>query len=358
MSVDAAENGGTVTVRAEKSGVFHTCQMSGNTSGSTCTLPSLADGVWLITTVHADAIGNTGATGKTGTAGSTGAAGQTGVAGEIGETGETGDTGAEGMTGDTGPIGATGSTGPIGECLYSLDINSITGDLVPTKDNEFSLGSDTFRWKGLQLGPGTLYIEDKITGEQAGITIVDGSLLIDGAESIRLGNIQITTTGIRSVLADDDITIGGEGDTGYLSVANGIKFPDGSTLFSASDIVGETGPAGDPRTPMLLGTQDGNEQPSAVLDLDYQVFEFNDGTWVLPDAEEGVIVYFVMGDGGSAEDIFIEVNHLRVIEGGRAEVVIDKRWSPFSFAGGTNTTSLISAVFTRDAWNITGGILR
>jgi hypothetical protein len=109
---------------------------------------------------------------------------------------------------------------------------------------------------------------------------------------------------------------------------------------------------------MLLGTQDGNEQPSAVLDLDYQVFEFNDGTWVLPDAEEGVIIYFVMGEGGSAEDVFIEVNHLRVIEGGRAEVVIDKKWSPFSFAGGTNTTSLISAVFTRDAWNITGGVLR
>jgi hypothetical protein len=59
ITVTASESGGTVTVRAEKSGVFHTCQMSGSTSGSACTLPSLADGVWLITTVHADAMGNT-----------------------------------------------------------------------------------------------------------------------------------------------------------------------------------------------------------------------------------------------------------------------------------------------------------
>ena len=59
VTVTASESGGTVTVRAEKSGVFHTCQMSGSTSGSACTLPSLADGVWLITTVHADVIGNT-----------------------------------------------------------------------------------------------------------------------------------------------------------------------------------------------------------------------------------------------------------------------------------------------------------
>jgi two-component sensor histidine kinase len=124
----------------------------------------------------------TGATGAHGDTGNTGATGQTG------STGKTGAVGAAGATGASGVTGATGATGAIGACPSSIDINSITGDLVPSKDNAYNLGTSTFRWKGLQLGPGTLYIEDKTTGKQAGITIVDGSLLIDGAENIRLGN--------------------------------------------------------------------------------------------------------------------------------------------------------------------------
>jgi hypothetical protein len=65
-----------------------------------------------------------------------------------------------------------------------------------------------------------------------------------------------------------------------------------------------------------------------------------------------------MGTGGSAEDIYIRVENLRIIEGGRAEVLRDQLWSPFSFAPGQQTVSLVSAVFTDGAWNITGGTLR
>jgi hypothetical protein len=109
----------------------------------------------------------------------------------------------------------------------------VVGDLVPAVDNVYELGSSAFRWKGIQLGPGTLYIEDKTTGEQAAITIDNGSLLIDGVDSLWLGNIQVTSTGIRSMLSDNDITIGAIGDTGFLSVATGIRFSDGSTMESA-----------------------------------------------------------------------------------------------------------------------------
>jgi hypothetical protein len=243
------------------------------------------------------------------------------------------------------------------------------------------LGSPTFRWKGLQLGPGTLFIEDKTTHLQAGITIDNGSLLIDGAENIRLGNILITSSGIRSVLSSQDITIGALGDQGYLKVAHGIKFVDGTILDTASGatgaigatgatgprgltgltgatgLTGETGPAGDPRTPLVLGSQDGSERPPAILDFKNQVFEFNEGTWVLPDGREGEIVYFVLGNSGRAESILIQVNHLRVIEEGRTAILVDPIWLPFSFAAGTNTTSLLSAVFTKEAWNISGGTL-
>lgn len=193
--------------------------------------------------------GETGAPGINGSTGSTGATGSTGESGEVGAIGSTGSTGAPGVAGEIGlkgEAGAVGATGAIGSCPNPINVSSIVGDLDPALDNVYSLGSSTFRWKGLQLGPGTLYIEDKTTHEQVGITVDDGTFMIDGVQNIRLGNIQITSTGLRSILADNDITIGATGDTGYLSVATGIRFSDGSKMSSApaAGATGATGPAG------------------------------------------------------------------------------------------------------------------
>ena len=142
-------------------------------------------------------------------------------------------------------------------------LDGLSGDLVPSADNLYTLGTSTFRWKSLELGPGTIFIEDVGTGIQAGISVEDGVLLIDGAETLRLGNVQLTTTGIRSLLGSQDITIGKSGDTGYLAVPRGIKFADGSTLTSANGLsaagvrgatgaAGNTGPTG---TPGATGAQ-------------------------------------------------------------------------------------------------------
>jgi len=87
--------------------------------------------------------------------------------------------------------------------------NIFSGNVVPDKDNTYSLGTSDLRWAGLQLGPGTLFIEDTKTGKQAGITISDGTLLIDGANSVSIGNTKLTL--------------------------KGIQFPDGTTLTSAGN---------------------------------------------------------------------------------------------------------------------------
>ena len=131
-------------------------------------------------------------------------------------------------------------------CSAPINLYSLPGDLIPAKDNLFTLGSSDRRWKGLQLGPGTLYIEDITTGLQAGLSVDGGSLLVDGADSLRIGNIRLTKTGIESIITGQDITIGNLNDRGLLSVANGIRFPDGTVQSSAiiQGIKGDTGPAG------------------------------------------------------------------------------------------------------------------
>jgi hypothetical protein len=217
-----------------------------------------------------DSVGKIGATGKTGATGPSGppgpsgapgkdatvepvpnqtaipgkagANGSTGSTGSTGATGSTGSTGSTGETGATGSTGATGATGAAGTCSV-LDTASLAGDLLPAADNTYSLGTLAKRWKSLQLGPGTLYITDTQTGNQAGITIEGGVMLIDGVDSLRLGNVRFTNTGITSLLPDQNLTIGSLGDTGWTQVAHGILFPDTTTLTSAN---GMTGPRGLP----------------------------------------------------------------------------------------------------------------
>lgn len=179
-------------------------------------------------------------------AGDTGLSGETGIAGEAGlkgDTGATGKTGAKGDTGETGavgPEGKIGATGAEGKCQAPMNLLSLGADLIPAIDNTYTLGSPTFRWKGLQLGPGTLYIQDIKTGAQAGLTVEDGALLIDGADSLRIGNVRITATGLESILSNQDITIGNVNDQGYVKVSHGIKFADGTILLSAN----QSGPQG------------------------------------------------------------------------------------------------------------------
>ncbi len=178
--------------------------------------------------------------------GATGTAGRDGQAGSAGAAGTDGTTGAAGVPGAVGETGSTGPAGPAGPCTYLLDLSLIDGNLVPSRDNTYTLGSSQFRWKDLQLGPGTLFIEDPETGNQVAITVNDGSLLLDGADSLRIGNIRLTAAGIESILSDQDITIGNLGDTGDLVLARGLRFPDGTiqTTAGGAGAVGPQGPAG------------------------------------------------------------------------------------------------------------------
>ena len=148
-----------------------------------------------------------------------------------------------GPTGATGETGSVGATGPAGACQAPMNLTALASNLVPSKDNTFSLGTSKLRWKDIQVGPGTIYLQDKDTGKQVGITVDAGTFLLDGVESLRLGNIRLTADGIESLISGQDIRIGNISDRGYLSVANGIKFPDGS-IFTVAPTNGKDGAAG------------------------------------------------------------------------------------------------------------------
>jgi hypothetical protein len=129
--------------------------------------------------------GYTGPTGSQGPRGYTGCRGSQGATGSQGPrgsgAGETGPTGPQGATGPgftvIGEFGITGSTAAVllsypedsNDIYYSSAIQQyntsdrsilyISGNIIPTKTNTYSLGLTSATWKDIAVGPGTLTIQ-------------------------------------------------------------------------------------------------------------------------------------------------------------------------------------------------------
>lgn len=133
-------------------------------------------------------------------------------------------------------------------------------DLIPSKDNVYSLGSPELRWKSVSLGTESLSFIDGSDRRSVSIGVSEGALVVRDAEGIAIGPMQFTSTGIKALDPAADITIGNIGDRGYLATARGIKFPDGSLQITATSqiagprgLTGPQGPKGD--TGMAGGPQ-------------------------------------------------------------------------------------------------------
>jgi len=175
--------------------------------------------------------------------GEQGEPGLPGPAGEQGEPGVEGEKGEPGKPGATGPTGPAGATGASGVCTY---VEALVTNILPSRDNVYNLGSTSFRWKELYLGPNSLNMIDEGNGNDVKINVSNGILALDGADTLRFGNIKFTSTGIASDLGSQDITIGEGLDTGFLKVPTGIKFGDNSTMTTAPiPIPGPSGPPGE-----------------------------------------------------------------------------------------------------------------
>jgi hypothetical protein len=104
------------------------------------------------------------------------------------------------------------------------------GNLLPSEDNVFTLGNESFRWKSVSIGPGTLYMTDTVTLAQAGLTVTNGVLLIDGANQLQVGQLKFIDNTIQSVSAATNIQIGYTSDTANLVFNRDVDIASGKTL--------------------------------------------------------------------------------------------------------------------------------
>ena len=111
---------------------------------------------------------------------------------------------------------------------------AFTGNICPMTDNFYSLGTASARWKNIQIGPGTIFMQDTLPPyTQAGLTIAGGSFLINGAGSIQTGNVnlvdQVTSTVTQLTVNNGTLLLNG---VQGLRTGN-VYFTDGSIQQTA-----------------------------------------------------------------------------------------------------------------------------
>jgi hypothetical protein len=142
-----------------------------------------------------------------------------------------------------------------GAAPQGTDLLHVSSNIIPGTDNTYFLGSSSKRWKGVYIGPGTIYITDTVTGLDAALTVTSGVLKIDGANQLQVGQLKFVDNAIESTTGNIDIQIGSLFDTSNLVLNRNVKLGTGKTLTFADNTVQSTA-AGVPvsYSPLVSGT--------------------------------------------------------------------------------------------------------
>ena len=123
--------------------------------------------------------------------------------------------------------------------VASFDTSGIvlTGDIIPSINNQYTLGNSTNKWGNVWVGPDSLFLEDAVLGGDAEVHVDNGVFYINGVTATQVGNMQMTTDGLRLTTAGSgqNIQVGENSDTGYMEINMvGIEFRDSTRQTTAA----------------------------------------------------------------------------------------------------------------------------
>ena len=140
--------------------------------------------------------------------------------------------------------------------IATIDSNGI----YPSADNVYYLGSASKRWKGLNLGPGTLYITDQTLNTQVGLSVNNGVLLVNGANQLQVGQLKFVDNTIESITGSTDIQIGLTTSTANLVLNRNVVLAAGKSLTFSDSTTQTTAaiPLGQKASPLGVATLGGD----------------------------------------------------------------------------------------------------
>jgi hypothetical protein len=130
--------------------------------------------------------------------------------------------------------GITAKTTPT--AIVNAALPTVTANIVPSADNTYTLGTPSLRWEAVYIGPGSLYLQDTNNAAlNVELTVTDGVLLINGTNTMRIGDFIFDENTIESTAGTVDIEIGLTTSTADI-VLNRDTVVDASKTFTLGSI--------------------------------------------------------------------------------------------------------------------------
>jgi hypothetical protein len=211
--------------------------------------------------------GTSGTSGATGTSGTSGNSGSSGTSGNSGTNGTSGNSGSSGTSGGGASL-TTGSLYPITsswsrKSITASYLTTISQSLIPAKNNTYSLGTTTVRWKDLFVSTGSIYIGD-VKLSTSGSTVLANSfpIVVVNTSSKQLEvpglPIQLTSSYANKALTASYVTGVGVGSSGTSGAA-------GTSGTSGVGSPGTSGTAGSSGTSSTATLQTGSLAKQTIL---------------------------------------------------------------------------------------------
>jgi hypothetical protein len=129
--------------------------------------------------------------------------------------------------------------------------SSLVNNLVPAYTNgNLSIGNSSHRWGDIWIGRASLHMQDETTGADVAFTVNNGTLYLNGAQNLAVGNLVIVDTTLTSATNNLDISIGAIDDTGFFYIKRKAQFDN--TTYS-------------PTEPMVSMNASGGADPVTIL---------------------------------------------------------------------------------------------
>jgi hypothetical protein len=155
------------------------------------------------------------------------------------------------------PNSGLGITFPDGSRqVQAFEPQALPHPLLPASDNLTDLGDPTHRFRNLYLGPSSLFMADTVTDANIELKVTSGTLYLNGAQNLAVGDLTIVGNTVQARLPSIDINLGDPADTGLFTIGRQtvITTPNLGTFTSALLINGTATSVPDPSPLTFNGT--------------------------------------------------------------------------------------------------------